>query len=1295
MTSEQQIQWIALPHGTAADGTRPQVSVFVAPRLRSDEGNLLMLFPDFLDWPARLATASFLFGSTDSSGNPLEPFLEPDDMTGPPPDSALWRRFFRPETPVEPFVPDDYTGRPIVTYPAHEVARSTQMGFARTAAAFPDEMPEPQAMANVSGLAGLAMEQGIAAMEDHIAQALAIFSQDAADRPMEFVQPEELSAQERLMAFHQAARGLATLAPEDEPPPLVQEEMDFHRMLSVLGNHPFLLRRLGLVLDFVLPADLLASDEDLCLMVAPTWTSLLPEGASQDRTPCTAYTFSADAGVFTASARGDPLGPPARGLVALPESEFSIEQADIDGAALKLVAAGATAGIAPSDGAPVQQAPPAVRTEGLALAREGRAGFLHQDFVEATQREESLTQDESVILTAEDLIRGHRLDIWDEDRQRWYSLHERVVEYSGPEGTSDPIASVTDEGFFEVSLTTPPGRTDLLRVHEHVITWDGWGLSATMPGKIMTNDAEPQRMPNTATTMLPLRIETVTRPGSLPRLRFGHAYRVRVRTVDLAGNGPTPAEAEALLDSDLLVLPGHGRLVFRRFEPVPAPTLVPRSPLQEAESAHRLVVRSSAEMTPAQFAADFATTPLVTSGAHPPYGPFDERHIVAPRTTLQCVERHGMLDDAIASPDPAVRRAVYETATRESATLDDPSLPGLQLVEIPQAAGATTVHHYAVHTAEQVAVPYLPDPLSTGVVFHGLPGMTDGEPFEVSWEGDTWHTPASLRLRVVEGTGPPRWEASKRVLTVALPKASVATVRVCSRAEADENIMGMLHWCRESLAADQPDQLDKVLEAAAGNRHWMLTPWYEITLVHAVQRPLDVPSLTLFDSPVRDPGATAEHLVGAVDLHAGSTERIDLIAEWTESVDDLQEDEPRPRRMSCPLFQLPLAFAAQFPNDAPSEEVPCRLDGNTLTFDTLVAEATGQPYPAKHDFGDTKHRVVGYHPVATTAFGEYFPSEFAQEPERELLSRRGEPMEHHILNSAPPAAPGVLSCLPTIAFDDLSDEPGVTIRRRRGGGLRVHLSRPWFSSGDGELLGVVVNEEQDGPPTAAHPFVTLMGRDPVFRSAAVTHPTAEAFPGASHIAEHIVMPRVFDGFTVTVAGYEPQYDRETKQWFCDIDIDTGDAYFPFVRLALARFQPSSLEGTHLSPVVLTDLVRTLPERVLTITGTDTRTLSVTGPSYDPTATVPGHMLCCLERRDPAIPDDALAWSEIHQSEIPLTRDDTESPARVTYTGEFQVPPAPPGERRRVLVFETEGIQADQGFPGATEARVVYCDTLEL
>lgn len=48
----------------------------------------------------------------------------------------------------------------------------------------------------------------------------------------------------------------------------------------------------------------------------------------------------------------------------------------------------------------------------------------------------------------------------------------------------------------------------------------------------------------------------------------------------------------------------------------------------------------------------------------------------------------------------------------------------------------------------------------------------------------------------------------------------------------------------------------------------------------------------------------------------------------------------------------------------------------------------------------------------------------------------------------------------------------------------------------------------------------------------------------------------------------------------------GNTYYPFIRMALARFQPNSIDDTHLSPVILSDFAQLTPSRVAAITFTD-------------------------------------------------------------------------------------------------------------
>lgn len=57
-------------------------------------------------------------------------------------------------------------------------------------------------------------------------------------------------------------------------------------------------------------------------------------------------------------------------------------------------------------------------------------------------------------------------------------------------------------------------------------------------------------------------------------------------------------------------------------------------------------------------------------------------------------------------------------------------------------------------------------------------------------------------------------------------------------------------------------------------------------------------------------------------------------------------------------------------------------------------------------------------------------------------------------------------------------------------------------------------------------------------------------------------------------------------------VDPHDTFWPFVRLAVARYQPDSMPGCHLSATTLCDYVQLTPERTTSVTRTDLRHVSV-------------------------------------------------------------------------------------------------------
>ena len=124
--------------------------------------------------------------------------------------------------------------------------------------------------------------------------------------------------------------------------------------------------------------------------------------------------------------------------------------------------------------------------------------------------------------------------------------------------------------------------------------------------------------------------------------------------------------------------------------------------------------------------------------------------------------------------------------------------------------------------------------------------------------------------------------------------------------------------------------------------------------------------------PVRNPGDTAAFLIGALDCHGPSTDRIDAEASWTEWIDDLAQMGPTTEPRNSIAFTTSVAGAEDLVLLGGNEAIvgPLRLHGS------------------KHQLNDTKHRVIDYAFRATTRFREYFPPTVMDDPDQRSISGR-------------------------------------------------------------------------------------------------------------------------------------------------------------------------------------------------------------------------------------------------------------------------------------------------------------------
>jgi len=222
---------------------------------------------------------------------------------------------------------------------------------------------------------------------------------------------------------------------------------------------------------------------------------------------------------------------------------------------------------------------------------------------------------------------------------------------------------------------------------------------------------------------------------------------------------------------------------------------------------------------------------------------------------------------------------------------------------------------------------------------------------------------------------------------------------------------------------------------------------------------------------------------------------------------------------------------------------------------------------------------------------------------------------------------------------------------------------------------------------------------------------------------------------VAVLGYEPQYNESRQLWYVDVAIDPGSKMWPFVRLALARYQPESIEGCHLSPHVLADYTQLTPERTASVSRTDARHVRVvvSGPVgarpqlFEPIP--PGRpfrqpftfpdtpadlsdlidehrvVVARLQRNDPDIPTD-LGWEtvDVVRLEVKGTGENKYEAAWVgSLSSPVNIPLRRPGadSRWRVGIEEWERLPGDPGDLGESrsdpvwEQRLVYADYIGL
>jgi hypothetical protein len=1209
-----QITWTVLPAGWASDGSQTvNLSLVATPQLVSADPSATMAdFPLFngpMLWPDLMAAASFVVTFASINNATMTP--NPAAI-----DSTLWKLVFPDTLPVAQFTggaASTVAAQTIQSYSVqanlasvlgvlHQVPvygggggrnlNAIPAGAARAASSSP----------NASGLAHLVPDTDKDRAEirtvirmlrtKHRVLRPSHFQEHAAKSSGKFT-PEMLHFAEmddyysELSAGAAARYNAATQNQTAPAQPLTPPAFDFHAALSAISRYPALMRALGLILDFSLPVS-----DVVAIGVANGQMAMAPAANAAFTgysfiTPQTLYTYDPGSLTFCLASSG-ALPDLADGYFTIPPDSSVPLSLRLEALASLLPAQAAQFKRAVALDATATPAPlPAPTTAGLGLARSGENSLVIT-LTTMLQMQAALAtaaSPHSPTVSSETLVRGFRVDIQPAGSTSWFSLHQRVgtCVFNG----STRQLQWNDEGWAQLQAFNPTldSPTASLWTHETIFLWQGWSLSAPRPGKMSGQDGTLLEQSAAGSSNLEFSVTAAAQPGKLPLLRFGQSYSCRLRTVDLAGYSlPLSTTTAAQFMTNLGT--------FLRYEPASPPVLLMRDAAGAGETNGTVVLRSDWD-TPAPSNA--------------------ERLIAPPSTSLHMAEWHGALD---------------VNGQLNPALFSDPTF-------VARLNAAFSAQPYGTTPP---AVPYLPDPIVTGAVLDFTPKTTTPtDPVTTLAFDGTWPALNSSRLILQEGAFGVVVDPVGHTVTVSLPKAARCCINLAAGLSA-ANLPLFDYWSQIASGKISVASIPNAEAGAINGRTTQLTPARMVDLVHAVQRPLIVSAFSAGTYMTRP--STFALMFSTITLDAASTGKAEVLAAWQEWVDD---------GINAPYLQSYQGSVTQ---------------GTVLLTDAAwytVGQFPGNLPFVEHEFHDTKARQVTYTVVTTTRFMEFFPTSITDDPAN--VTQTSLPLTLNVPCAVWPPAPKVLYVVPLFGWQQSTDGSG-NPTQRRSCGVRVYMDRPWYASGDGEQLGVVIPVTAPPPPAngggggiiTRSPINGGGGGGPVLQAATVAAPTAPpeipaaylpfvtqwgvdpAVGGVAIPSPYTPLPQHFPGGTlapmadagsfpgfhfqaadtgVAVVSFPVQFEPpdpsnptapadpsatpNNGRWYADIEIDTGEAYFPFLRLALTRYQSynSGQEVNACSEIVLADFIQIAANRSMSLVFNTTQPLdvniSVTGP----------------------------------------------------------------------------------------------------
>jgi hypothetical protein len=901
--------------------------------------------------------------------------------------------------------------------------------------------------------------------------------------------------------------------------------------------------------------------------------------------------------------------------------------------------------------------PPSPHTGGLAVWQHERQRRVTEK-VQRTSVDPSDTQ----VLTAEDLISGFAVDV-SPDGRTWIHLTRRDEEYTVAE--TNVIGQNVERGI----RTSATRRSDTANsvpnqydIDETIFTWKKGSLVLTEPSngsalasqskEKLTDQPIPWQHGFTKQMRLPEKVVETGEPFVIRSPLFGTNYRVAMRPVYVTGRAPVFHESIAAKNS----LQGP----FLRYELLQGPQLIIETrPKISAQDQQSLL---------------FVGSKLDKNLKASPYIPQSVRYLVPSPATPEVARRHGKSEDAIKSGSSVI-----------------PFVKGTIPASLP-----------LMDTTEEGK--YLPDPLCTGVTailldIAGQP-VKGTTPVSLDYYGDGVDWP-DYKVHAVELRPGKALELGVEDLryAIALPFPTDNSKKIVCEVPPGVTVVLQL------TPRIDPKQIfshafagffGRTVTTAKIEASDICRPTI-LRLTHATDLPVWSPTATLENegsssasgSRPFDRSATPHPRI-TTQYEPYTTSKISIGAEWTDKVDDLNASGPSERTSTARFLErfLPKLGDGQKPvatnrvNDFPKD----------------ISD------PVQLPFSDNRYHLATVTTHGTSRFAGVFQENLRDEPPTSADAH-----VYDFVATAPPPVPDVEYVIPTLQWN-FEKKP------RRACGLSVILNRPWFASGNGEKLAVILSEDAAASQLAGDQlkkylalpskYQTTYPANPVEDrvSAWGTHPdwtSAAQLPGAVDRYGNGVLevkggegPFVInENSTVRVIStFTPGYNGEDKQWFCNIGFSDPPVYGVLVRLLLARYQEHAKDGCHLSQIVASDFAYLGPNRsiVLTKSGTLQTTLKIqifgTGAYAVDGTLLTSFDIRCAEIKETNSVD--FNWVEGHPV-APTAKPDQSS--GILWQGSLDLGLLESGA---IVVREYETYRCIED-PSKTRQKLVYADAIEF